>query len=193
MLRHFLRAVAVLVAPAVLTAQSGQPSTGDADRPATRDYQQVLSFNPFLLPFGWFAGEYERAVSPAVTVGIGGAYVSDAAFDDDDDDSEDGRDTWVEGKVRYFPNERAPRGFSVGLTAGFHSARNDGFLFEAAEVRSDGAPTFGVTADYDWLLGRRRRFAVGIGLGFKRVLADASNSPLAQVYPDGRVQIGIAF
>lgn len=171
------------------------PVTAAAQAPATpQRYTQIVSVNPFLLPFGWFSGEYERAPNPAYTVGVGAAYVSGGAFEDADDD--DARDVWAEAKARYFPNERAPRGFSVGLTAGVHSARGtDGSAFggRVSGPSTDTAPTVGVIADYDWLLGRRQRFAVGVGLGFKRVLTDVSDSPLLQVYPDGRVQIGLAF
>ena len=61
-------------------------------------------------------------------------------------------------------------------------------------MRSEGAPTLGVLLDYNWLIGARRRFLVGTGIGARRVLKDvASDSPLSQVYPDGRLQIGLAF
>lgn len=190
MLRYPLAATLAL---SLLTATAGAQATEPAPA-APPAYQQVVSINPILLPFGWLSAEYERAVSPGFTIGVGGAYVSDAVIDDEEGDGE--RETWVQARFRYFPNERAPRGFSIGLTAGYHSARGRGDVFDStAPVTTEGAPTLGVVLDYDWLLGRRRRFAIGTGLGFKRVLKDVDSnvSPLVQVYPDGRLQVGIAF
>jgi hypothetical protein len=189
---HMLRlALAATVALTALTttagAQAGAPSTDG-------QFRSVLSVNPIALPFGWLSAEYERVASPAFTLGLGGAYVNDAAFEDDDFD--DARDAWIHARVRYFPNERAPRGFSIGLTAGYHSARGRGDFADVTDpLRTEGAPTLGVVLDYDWLLGRRRRFAVGTGIGVRRVLTnvDTDVSPLEQVYPDGRLQIGFAF
>ena len=105
----------------------------------------------------------------------------------------DGRhDRWISGKLLYYPNEDVLRGFSVGLTAGAHSAEGEEFSSQPGERQT--APTLGVIANYDWLLGRAQRFRVGIGAGAKRVLKDVDAAdPLLQVYPDARFVVGIAF
>lgn len=152
---------------------------------AEQPYHQTLSINPIALPFGWFAAEYERAISPAVTFGLGGTY-----FDIDDD-----RAGWFDAKVLYYPNETALKGFAVGLTAGFQRSTNTGDFFDFSdERRTDSGATLGVVVDYNWLLGKRDRFLIGLGIGAKRVLKNVSDdSALDQVIPAGRFQIGLAF
>ena len=189
MLRRAVPLLAALAFPLALAAQ--EPSRTVRSTP----YTQTISINPIGLPFGFFSGEYEFSPtgSGGVTLGIGGTYATGIY---EDDSGSDDRDAWVEGRVMYYPSEVPLRGFSVGLTAGYHNARNDGSdLFEpGGVVRSEGAPTVGVLLNYNWLIGARRRFLVGTGIGAKRVLTDvASDSPLSQVYPDGRLQIGLAF
>jgi hypothetical protein len=176
-------AAAVLAAPALLVAQ------GAADPAVRTEPLQSVAINPLAIPFGVFSAEYEVALpTPGFTFGVGGTY-----FSDDDD-----RDSWVEAKALYYPNERTFRSFSVGLTAGVHSARrNTGscdFLGCSAEPRSQTAPTLGVLVSYDWLLGRQERFRVGLGAGAKRILKDVGgNDPLEQVWPDGRFVIGFVW
>lgn len=190
MLRRAAFLLAALASPLALAAQA--PSSVVRSTP----YTQTVSINPLGLPFGFFSGEYE--FSPAgtggFTLGVGGTYAM--GYIQDENDADEARDAWVEGKVLYYPGEVPLRGFAVGLTVGYHNARNDGGgLFDGGPtVRSEGAPTLGVLLDYNWLIGARRRFLVGTGIGARRVLKDvASDSPLSPVYPDGRLQIGLAF
>lgn len=195
-----LVAAAALLAAPITTAAAQR-----TDSASTPRYEQTLSVNPIALPFGLFSTEYERVVSSGLTIGIGGSYLVHDAVDEDEFAAEDGRDAWGEVKALYYPGEVPLRGFAVGLTVGYHSARDvrsepsfddasgryvDGNVRETTE----GAATFGVLLDYNWLIGRRKRFLVGTGIGARRVLKDVdSSSPLAQVYPDGRLQIGLAF
>jgi hypothetical protein len=178
----------------LLAARAGAQST-TAAAPGTAPalpYIQSIALNPLVIPFGVFSGEYEAALSsPGFTIGVGGTYYS----------NDDRRDAWAELKGLYYPNESAFRGFSVGLSAGFHSTRKDvsslcdGIVFQCTTTRkSQTAPTLGVLASYDWLLGRQERFRVGVGFGAKRVLKQVHNGdPLDPVYPDGRFVIGVVF
>jgi hypothetical protein len=189
MIRRLVVTALLAAAPLTAVPQAARAQSGAASQP----YAQTISINPLGLPFGIFSAEYERVVSGGLTVGVGGTYASGFY---EDDDEEDARDAWVEGKLLYYPNETPLRGFSVGLTLGYHNARNDGSsLFgPGGTVRSEGAPTVGVLLDYNWLIGPRKRFLIGTGIGARRVLKNVdSNSPLSQVYPDGRLQIGIAY
>jgi hypothetical protein len=175
----------------LLTAAGAVRAGAQSGPPPVQPFTQSFAVNPLAIPFGLFSAEYEAALpTPGFTIGIGGSY-----FADNGD-----RDSWVEAKALYYPNETAFRGFSVGLSAGVHSARNVpgcGGLFGdncGTERRSQSAPTLGVLASYDWLLGRAQRFRVGLGVGAKRVLKDVkSTDPLEQVYPDGRFVIGVVF
>lgn len=180
-------AAVTLAAAAALGAQA-------APAPAPVDpgpWRQAVAVNAIGLPFGLFSAEYEVALpSPGFALGIGGSWLTTGSD----------RDSWISAKALYYPGERPFRGFSVGLTAGVHSARNDnavgfcGINGCTTERATATAPTAGVIVNYDWLLGRQERFRVGLGAGAKRVLRDVnSGSPLEQVYPDGRFVLGVAF
>lgn len=180
--------------PAILATGAGSVAAQPAPSgpPPIQPFHQSFAVNPLAIPFGLFSAEYEAALpTPGFTFGIGGSY-----FSDDGD-----RDSWVEAKGMYYPNETAFRGFSVGLSAGVHSARNVpgcGGLFDGTcagrDRISQTAPTLGVLASYDWILGRAQRFRVGLGVGAKRVLRDVgSQDALDQVYPDGRFVVGVVF
>ena len=150
-------------------------------------YHQTIAINAVGLPFGLFSGDVERAVSPAMTISLGGTAVNWG-------DGEWAH--WVDLKGLYYPGEEALKGFAVGMTLGYHAEQDNGPLFGSYdEKRKDSGATLGVVLDYNWLLGKRQRFLVGLGVGAKRVLknVDEDNSPLTQVLPSGRFSIGLAF
>jgi hypothetical protein len=124
--------------------------------------------------------------APGFTVAAGGTIISDAFVFDRDQ-------RWISGRLMYYPQEVALRGFAVGASLGIHSAsRADD---DGPEVRRrDTGATLGILGTYNWLVGRQQRLVFGGGVGLKRVLKDAGgDSPLQQVYPDGRLLIGFAF
>lgn len=172
MLRRILLSIALCTA-SPLAAQSSAP----------QPFRQALTINPIGLPFELISAEYERALNPAATFGIGASYFG--AFDEGDYIS-------GEAKLRYYPNERAIRGFSIGGTIGF--ARVSADADEFTEEATTTGFTTGVILDYNWLLGRQRRFVVGTGIGAKRIFADDDDfDDLEFAYPTLRLQVGYAF
>lgn len=179
-----------IAAALALTAAAADAQPAAPAAPPVLPFQQSIAINPLAIPFGLFSAEYEVALAtPGFAFGVGGSYVS----------QDHDRDSWVEAKGLYYPNEVTFRGFSIGVTAGVHSSSRhvvrDCFNAPCTETRrSQTAPTLGVLASYDWLLGRAERFRVGVGAGAKRILKDVGGSdPLEQVWPDGRFVIGVIF
>lgn len=197
------RAAAAALAAALLAPASSLEAQGGAPPPPPLPtHRNSLATNILGIPFGLFSLEYERATAvPGLTVGLGGSHFTGDI--EDDDGSGDDRNSWVSGKLHYYPSERAFRGFSIGLTAGVHSARGDACDFSdvfgncagpRAERRSQTGATLGVLANYDRIIGSRERFRLGIGVGAKRILRDVRDRDvLDQVYPDGRFVVGLTF
>jgi hypothetical protein len=177
--RHVSHAFAVAAA-LVTVAGTTEAQTAESRRHA-------LSINPLGIPFEYLAVEYEGRVNPAFTLGANVTY-----FGPDDNSY-----TSFEIKGRLYPNERALRGFSIGLTAGYANLEEDdcGDTPYPDCSSSDNGPTVGVIIDYNWLLGKTDRFYIGLGTGAKRVLGvdsdDFDDLPVA--YPTIRFQVGYAF
>ena len=177
--RHVRHAVAIATA---LVAAAG---TSEAQTAESR--RHALSINPLGIPFEYLAVDYEGRVNSAFTLGANLTY-----FGPDDDSI-----TSFEIKGRLYPNERALRGFSIGLTAGYTNLEEDTCgdqPFEGCKSSENG-PTVGVIVDYNWLLGKTGRYYIGLGTGAKRVLGvdgdDFTDLPVA--YPTVRFQVGVAF
>jgi hypothetical protein len=176
-------------APAPVAARGAPPA-------APGDYRTTVGGSPFLPIAGIFTGEVETALAAAgVTLGAGG--IADFSGSEE-------RYNSLQAKLKYYPNEQALRGFALGLTFGMASISErvtvcvagdlTGCIEQRARTRRDTKPTFGVVADYNWLIGRQRRFLVGAGVGARRVLGDVGgDSPLVSTLPDGRLVVGWAF
>jgi hypothetical protein len=179
-----------LLAAALLAIASG--TAGAQSTPAARPAAvQTLSVNPLYVPFGGIVLEFERATaSRGLSVGFGAAHY-DPVGDDDDTYSS------AEAKLRFYPGERAPRGFSLGLTAGVGRADGESCCTRTGEVedRVRTGATAGVVLDYNWLIGQNRRFFVGTGIGAKRLFGDLGNNEFfdIEVVPLARLQVGVAF
>lgn len=179
---NFVRSIALA---ALFAASATSAAAQSTPLTPTQPYRQTLAINAIALPFGMYSADFERAISTGITLGVGGSYVNWI-------DSPD-HDAWVDVKALYYPGEEALKGFAVGLTAGYHEASEDVDLF-GAPLREDAAATLGVVMDYNWLLGKRHRFLVGLGIGAKRVLKNLDDdSALTPVMPSGRFSIGLAF
>jgi hypothetical protein len=193
--------------PTAAGAQPSAPPLSLAGRPRPV-VTQTAAVNLLALPVGFASGEYERAVGSGFALGIGGVTSLGFAPGNDDDvygGSFDERLATAQLKLKYYPAENGLRGLAVGLTAGVaHFGRSErttvfdpatGSYLGAgpAARRTKTAPTVGAVVDYNFLLGRRRRFLVGVGIGARRALGVRDRDPLDATLPDGRLQIGFGF
>jgi hypothetical protein len=174
-------------AAALLTAA---PAVAQSD--SVPAYQQVISANPLGLLFGYFNGEYERAVGSTSTVGIAGAYFS----------PENDELATIEAKFRYYPQARPLSGFSIGASLGYGHLSDeedfDEFIVDSGIQQDDGLTSsafiVGIELNYNWLVGRDRRFFIGTGIGARRLLGGDVESDIPVVIPTIRlVNIGFAF
>ena len=142
-------------------------------------HNQVISANPFLLLAEWFNVEYERKISPTTTIGIAGSRIS---VDGGNADYKS-----LNGLLRYYPQGAALSGFSLGGRLGFHQVSDD--------KEDDEGHVYGLGVDigYSWLLGSKRNFYIGLGIGATRLFGgDAPNERI--VLPSVRlINVGIAF
>jgi hypothetical protein len=183
------RARAAVLASAVALATAAPLAAQAPAAPSATQlpWLQTLAVNPLAIPLGIFSAEYEVALpTPGLTVAIGGTYTANS-------DIFERRERWLTARVMYYPNEVQLRGLSLGLTLGARRAQRADDDGENVR-RSEGAPTLGIMAGYNWIVGSQQRLVLGGGIGAARVLKNVdSNSPLNQVYPDGRILVGIAF
>lgn len=167
-----------------------------------RYYRGVIGINPLGIPFDIVSVEAEGAVAAGITAAAALSYV---APDED-------RFTSGDVKIRYYPGETALDGFSVGLGLGFTSRSGIDHTVACTPTQSGECtypgggtqaprnsatgPTISALADYNFLLGQRRRFLVGTGVGAKRwmVSRDTRESVDAQkAWVFARFLIGLAF
>lgn len=192
--RALLGALALALAGAVAAPAVAAQAVPTGATPV-RYYRGVLGLNPLGIPFDVFSIEGEGAVAPGMTVGAAASYFGPG----DDDD----RFTSGDVKFKYYPGEVALEGFGVGLGVGL--TRRSSVVFncdpsghcptEPTREEATG-PTVSVLADYNFLLGPRRRFFVGTGVGAKRWIVsretrDRVDAQRAWVF--GRFLIGMAF
>ncbi|MBM3780901.1 MAG: DUF3575 domain-containing protein [Acidobacteria bacterium] len=158
---------------ALLCVLLSAPTTSSAQSAAGPT--QSINGNPFGLLLGWFNAEYERKVNDSVAVVVGGSY-----WDADGD-----KEAYINGDVmvRYFPQQRALRGFYVGTKVGLTRT-------ESARTRFG----IGVDAGYQWTLGPDGRFFLATGFGLKRLFGATDQWYAPDVVPTFRiVNVGIAF
>lgn len=173
---------------ALITATTILAAAAGAQAP-TAPKTAVISIQPLSAVFGVYSAEFEKALAPTVTLGVGGSYWSHS------DDVSTTKYTSGDVKLRYYPEAHPFRGFSFGGQAGYTSL-SDKTDFGTGGSQTDKAngPTLGVALDYSWLLGESKAFYVGLGLGAKKIFAnnkDVGNATLA--YPTAHVSIGYAF
>jgi hypothetical protein len=151
----------------------------------------AVSVNLLGLPFEYVSAEFESRVAPLASLGLSLSYFS----------PDEGTYSSVEAKLRLYPNETAPKGFSVGVAGGITHVTDDNSCiavdFGGADCRSRSTtkPSIAVTADYNWLLGPTKRFFLGAGVGAKRIFGgnDEEFGDINFAYPTLRFQVGIAF
>ncbi len=150
----------------------------------------VLSIQPLSAVFGVYAVEYEHALAPTVTFGIGGSYWSD------DTDGSEVKYSSGDIKLRYYPEAHPFQGFSFGGQVGYTSISDNETTdtFGSSSKSTAHGPTIGVALDYNWLLGASKTFYVGLGVGAKKIFANADDIGTANLaYPTARISIGFAF
>lgn len=171
-----------LLAAALVAIPLAAPVTGTLAAQAPRANRTLISINPLGLPFKWVSAELEQKATGLVTLGASFSYID--LFDDASYLSFD-------GKLRVYPNEEAFKGFSLGLSMGLVRVAED---YSDRDDRSETAPSLGVVADYNWILGKSRRVLVGTGVGAKRIFGDDDDfSDVNFAYPTFRFQVGMIF
>jgi len=170
------RAALMLIAIASVTA-SGQ---GNASAGA-RKMRSALTINPLGLPAEYVSAEFETMVSDIMSFGISGSYFGPG----------DVNYASVEAKLRLYPNEEGPKGFSVGIAGGVTHVSE---TFSDGPKKSASRPSIGVVVDYNWILGKKKKVLVGSGVGMKRLLGDEGDfQDVNFFYPTVRFQIGVRF
>ena len=130
-------------------------------------------------------------MSRSASVGLAATYYSPRDY------------TYLTGevKVRYYPSEHAPDGFSLALSGGVTHETSEHFCYTGYEASGSyngcsdaGAnrPTLGFELDYNWLLGPARHFTIGAGIGAKRFFGTKTYDSLDGV-PTARLALGVAF
>ena len=167
---------------ASLSLAIASPSNAQSPAHVPIPYTTFVAINPMGIPFNVASVEIESGVANGTTIGGVGSYT---AIGDD-------RYATVDLNVRYYPSEVVLDGLSFGLSLG----RTHFTTPVDSARRSKDYGTVGLLADYNWLLGARRRFIVGTGIGLKRVLLSSdARSPFGIDQPTftARFVLGLAF
>lgn len=194
--RRTLRGACLALFASALAAPMLEAQAVPTGATPVRYYRGVVGLNPLGIPFDIFSIEGEGAVAPGITVAGAASYFGPG-------DEGDDRFTSGDIKVRYYPGETALDRFSVGLGVGL--TRRSGVDYRCDPVvgcpteptRSEATgPTVSVLADYNFLLGQRRRFFVGTGVGAKRWLVSRETRERVsaeRAWVFGRFLVGLAF
>jgi hypothetical protein len=175
------RSITVAVVAALLTARAGAQVAGAGTLIPIQN-RTYIALNPLGIPFDIASAEMETAVAPGLTFG-GVASYTDVSKD---------RYTSFDAKARFYPGEVVLRGFAIGVSVG--SLRYSSVPNSSRQTLT--APTVGLLADYNWMLGINHRFLVGTGLGAKRILASTAERErvgLDKAYATVRCVFGFAF
>lgn len=172
--------------------------------PARPRVTRTLSTGPLALPFGVASAEFEQAVGRrGLAVGVG-AFTTFTGEPEVANDGGSQRFQSLQAKLKYYPREDGLRGFSVGVTGGVAYERELRTRFSGIDANgretvysetyaARTAPTIGATVDYNFLLGRQRRFLLGLGFGTRRALGGSRGDPMGEPLIDGRLQVGLGF
>jgi hypothetical protein len=178
-MRKTLGIITLLVVPSLAAAQSAAPVAMP---------KNVISIQPLNAMFSVLSAEYERKGGGAWTWGVG---VTTFSADDDDAATVDPAYNSGDVKFRYYPQGTALQGFSFGGSLGFAKVSEETGTTETSE----SVGTFGILLEYQWLLGAKKKFAVALGVGAKKLMLDEDNftSDVLSAYPTARVSVGFAF
>ncbi len=180
--RCVLLAGTFLLAPLLSGALAAQEPAEEVRRPPPPPpppaYDQMVSLNPFGLLLEFYNLEFERPVSDASTIGVGGALYQGSRLVNEGSDTED---EYANFDVfwRFYPGGRPMDGWAFGAKVGL--------------TRIDGGTRsgFGFDVNRSWLLGANQNFYVGVGVGLKRLLGDTLETRFIPTFRI--VNLGFAF
>lgn len=140
-----------------------------------------LAINPLFLAAGTFNTEFETVVNSRWSAGANLWY---------EFDNVEARFAYL--KLLYHPLHPGLEGLGLGPTAGVITRyREEG---KPEQQSSDTAPTLGAIVQYNWLLGKRDNWLLGLGFNLHATLKDyADNSPLRRFDGDLRLMCGYAW
>jgi hypothetical protein len=137
-------------------------------------HQRLISMNPFGYVFEWYNIEYEQRVGSSTTLGFTGSFAtpSNATFGG------------ANALFRFYPQGMAFKGLYVGGRTGVYylnDMNDNGTVFGA-----------GLEIGYTWLMGARKNWYLGLGLGLTRIFGGDLDG--SAVIPQARfVNFGYAF
>lgn len=175
-----VRAVVRMVGVMAVSVALAGPAM--AQTPGVRtpvEHQQVIATNPIGDILGWYNLEYNRKLSETASLEIAAS-----TFDFWSDDL---RVAKASVGARYYPQGAALTGFFVGGKLGILHYEHERWFDDEA----DSLMSLGAEVGYEWLIGRRRDFHVGIGAGGTRLFDGDLDGSVA--YPTGRLKIGFAW
>ena len=179
-MNHRLAAAAAL---ACLLA--GAPTAAQTDLAAPAPRTQAISVLPLHAAFGFYAGDYERAVSPTVTAGVAASYFS---WGDGEDEL---RYSSLEARVRHYPSADPLNGLSFGLTFGPTLIEEAVTAGAEEEVTAMGV---GFEVARSHTVGVARHLYFAYGGGFKRLFPlSGAESGAETTLPILRLSVGYAF
>lgn len=181
----------VAVSSSTVEAQwASSPSHAQRSSLSGHDHDQVISGNPFGILYGMFTAEFERRINNSLTLAASGTYWEKLKKGDDF------RYNSVNLAMRFYPMENSLQGFAISPMIGIINFNEKprpcgGTTSVSCDLKRTTNATIGVQADYTWLMGPSRRFALGTGFGGRRVLGSTGGN--TTLVPSMRFNIGYAF
>jgi hypothetical protein len=188
--------VSTLLISALTARVASAQSLATQTRALSRDggHSHIIFVNPFLPLLGYFAGEYEQRLSPALSLSVAGSQIKPDHV----------RYSNLDAKFKLFPSEQALWGFNVAASVGVARLEDTdstyycvSALFSNSECPTQKpfvAPTFAVETGFQWLLGPGRTTAIAVSGGAKRYLGSESKyDNITRVLPTLRLEIGYAW
>lgn len=187
----FLSATGIALISSTASAQWVQNSNPSKPRQETvdMDRRHVIFANPFGILYGMYTAEFETKINQSLTLAISGTLWEKLKEDEI-------RSNSVNAAIRFYPLEKTLRGFSVSPMLGIVKFKEKpdpcvSTPTTSCDDKNTTNATFGFQLDYGWLMGPSQRFAVGTGLGVKRVLGDTGGK--TDFLPAMRFHVGYAF
>lgn len=142
---------------------------------------QEVAINPLFAPFGTFSAEYQNAFRSDLSAGV---------------------HVWIEvvdvesrfgyAKLLYRPFKRHLESLGIGPTFGVITRYKEDE--DSGDRDHETAPTLGIMAEYNWLVGAKKNILLGVGFNAHRVIKHLDDlSPLRTFDGDLRLMLGYAW